>query len=72
MKKKIHPEYFEKAKVSCACGATFEIGSTKPAMRVEICSRCHPAWVGGEKLVDTRGQVEKFLKKYGRKGDFRN
>lgn len=69
MKKKIHPEYFEKAKVFCACGATFEVGSTKPEMRVEVCSKCHPAWVGGEKIIDKRGQVEKFLKKYGRKSD---
>lgn len=68
MKKEIHPTYYPRAKVKCACGAEFEVGSTKPEMRVEICSHCHPAWVGGEKIVDKRGQVEKFIKKYGRKG----
>jgi large subunit ribosomal protein L31 len=56
----IHPTYYPKAKVKCACGAVFEVGSTKPELEVEICSNCHPFFTGKEKLIDTAGKVEKF------------
>ncbi len=65
MKEGLHPEYFEKATVRCACGNTFETGSTKPEIRVEICSKCHPFFSGKQKLVDTGGRVERFKKRYG-------
>ncbi|HHV58840.1 MAG TPA: 50S ribosomal protein L31 [Clostridiaceae bacterium] len=64
MKEKIHPQY-NKAIVKCACGNTFETGSTKKALNVEICSNCHPFFTGKQKLVDTGGRVEKFKKKFG-------
>jgi large subunit ribosomal protein L31 len=64
MKKGIHPKYYKKAKVKCACGAEFEVGSTKEYMEVEICSNCHPFYTGKEKIVDTLGQVQKFKKKW--------
>ena len=65
MKEGIHPKY-QKATVRCACGNTFETGSTKPELRVEICSKCHPFFTGKQKLVDTAGgRVDKFRKKYG-------
>lgn len=60
MKKDIHPQYYPKAKVKCACGATFTVGSTKPEIQIEICSACHPFYTGKEKLIDTAGRVEKF------------
>lgn len=60
MKKDIHPEYYPKAKVTCACGATFTMGATKPEIEVEICSNCHPFYTGKEKIIDTAGRVEKF------------
>lgn len=59
MKKNIHPKYY-KAKINCACGNSFEVGSTKERMEIEICSNCHPFYTGGNKLVDTAGRVEKF------------
>lgn len=62
MKKNIHPAYYPKAKVKCACGKVFEVGSTKPELNVEICSQCHPFYTGKEKLVDTAGRVERFKK----------
>lgn len=62
MKKDIHPKYYPKAKVRCACGNTFEVGSTKPEIEVEICSACHPFYTGKEKILKT-GQVEKFKKR---------
>ncbi|HHW22773.1 MAG TPA: 50S ribosomal protein L31 [Clostridiaceae bacterium] len=64
MQEGIHPKYGP-AVVRCACGETFETGSTKPELRVEICSQCHPFFTGKQKLVDTGGRVDKFKKKYG-------
>ena len=60
MKKDIHPKYYPKARIKCACGSTFTIGSTKEFLEVEICSQCHPFYTGKEKIVDTLGQVQKF------------
>jgi large subunit ribosomal protein L31 len=64
MKEGIHPDYSE-AVVKCACGETFETGSTKKSLHVEICSKCHPFFTGRQKLIDTGGRVDKFKKKYG-------
>lgn len=63
MKKDIHPQYYENARVQCACGNTFSVGSTKELIEVEICSACHPFYTGKEKIVDTLGRVEKFRKR---------
>lgn len=60
MKKDIHPQYFDDAKVSCVCGNTFTTGATVPEIRVEVCSNCHPFFTGEMKFVDTLGKVEKF------------
>lgn len=62
MKEKIHPQYYPEAKVKCACGKTFKVGSTKPELDVEICSNCHPFYTGQEKIIDTAGRVERFKK----------
>ena len=64
MKEGIHPEY-HRATVRCACGETFETGSTKKDISVEICSKCHPFFTGKQKLVDTSGRVEKFNRRFG-------
>lgn len=63
MKEGIHPQY-QDCKVTCACGNTFETRSTKPAIRADICSSCHPFYTGKQKIMDTEGRVEKFLQKY--------
>ncbi|OGX35004.1 MAG: 50S ribosomal protein L31 [Omnitrophica WOR_2 bacterium RIFCSPLOWO2_12_FULL_51_24] len=63
MKDKIHPKY-EAATITCACGEAIHTRSTKPNIKVEICSRCHPFFTGTTKLIDTAGRVEKFKKKY--------
>lgn len=60
MKTGTHPKYFPEAKVTCACGRTFTVGSTKEKLEVEICSACHPFYTGNEKILDTAGRVEKF------------
>ncbi|HEY4502668.1 MAG TPA: 50S ribosomal protein L31 [Candidatus Paceibacterota bacterium] len=60
MKVDIHPPYNIDAKVTCACGNSFTVGSTKEAISVEVCSKCHPFYTGNEKLMDVAGRVEKF------------
>ncbi|TDI22385.1 MAG: 50S ribosomal protein L31 [Acidobacteria bacterium] len=64
MRQGIHPEYFN-VDVRCACGATWNTRSTKKELRLEICSNCHPFFTGKQKLIDTEGRVERFMKKYG-------
>jgi large subunit ribosomal protein L31 len=63
MKEKIHPLYKEST-IICACGEVIHTRSTKPNIRVDICSKCHPFFTGKQKFVDSAGRVEKFLKKY--------
>ncbi len=64
MKPDIHPEY-KVGTVTCACGNSFQVRSTVGDMNVEICSACHPFFTGKQKLVDSAGRVEKFMRKYG-------
>jgi len=71
MKKDIHPKYFPKAKVSCACGNEFITGSTKEVVKTEICHLCHPFYTGKQKLVDSARRVEKFNEKVAQKSTFK-
>ncbi len=63
MKADIHPTYYATAQATCACGATYAVGSTQEAISVEICSACHPFYTGQEKVLDTTGRVDKFKKR---------
>jgi large subunit ribosomal protein L31 len=63
MKKDIHPKYYPDAKVICACGNIFTVGSTMPEIKTELCSACHPFYTGKQKLVDSARRVEKFRAK---------
>ncbi|MBI2063253.1 MAG: 50S ribosomal protein L31 [Candidatus Yanofskybacteria bacterium] len=65
MKPDIHPQYFD-ATVHCACGNKWKTGSTMPEISVEICSQCHPFYTGKEKMLDTRGRVDRFKKRMGK------
>ena len=60
MKKDIHPKYYEKAKIQCACGNVIEVGSIVENTAIEVCSACHPLYTGKQKLLDKAGRVEKF------------
>lgn len=62
MKAGIHPQWYPQAQVTCACGNTFTVGSTKPTISVEICAKCHPFFTGEMRFVDTLGRVERFQK----------
>ncbi len=65
MKKNIHPEYKE-ATITCACGNVIHTRSTRGSFNVDICSACHPFFTGKQKLVDSAGRVDRFLRKYGK------
>jgi large subunit ribosomal protein L31 len=67
MKEDIHPEFYPEAKVICACGNSWTVGSTKPEIRTDVCSNCHPFYTGEQRMVDSGGQVERFLKKLERR-----
>ena len=65
MKQGIHPNYVD-CTITCACGNVIQTRSTKPAIHVEICSKCHPFYTGKQKLVDTGGRVDRFNRRFGR------
>ncbi|MFA5021523.1 MAG: 50S ribosomal protein L31 [Patescibacteria group bacterium] len=67
MKKEIHPQYHQNAKIICACGNSFNVGSTLPEIHVEICSMCHPFYTGKQKLLDSARRVEKFKERLSKK-----
>ncbi|NLE75202.1 MAG: 50S ribosomal protein L31 [Chloroflexi bacterium] len=67
MKSDIHPKYYPDAKVTCACGNVFTTGSTKPELRTDVCSVCHPFFTGEQRIVDTAGQVDRFIRRLERK-----
>lgn len=63
MKANLHPTWYNNAKVTCACGNTFETGSTKEELQVDICSKCHPFFTGEMRFVDRQGRVDRFMQK---------
>ena len=71
MKKGIHPKYYPEAKVTCSCGNTFAVGSTKETIRTDVCSACHPFFTGEQRLVDTAGQVERFIRRLEKSEEMR-
>jgi len=71
MKKDIHPKYYPNCKVHCACGNSFEVGSTKESIETEVCFKCHPFYTGKDKVIDTAGRVEKFKQRLAMKTKFK-
>lgn len=63
MKSEIHPQFFNST-VTCSCGNTFQTGATKPTLRVEVCSKCHPFYTGQQRMVDTQGRIERMRRRY--------
>lgn len=66
MKEKIHPKYYPEARVACACGNTWVTGATQEEIRTDVCSACHPFYTGEQRIVDTAGQVERFMRRLER------
>ncbi|MEJ2732795.1 MAG: 50S ribosomal protein L31 [Anaerolineae bacterium] len=67
MKSDIHPQYFPEARVICACGNSWTTGATQEEVRTDVCSACHPFYTGEQRIVDTAGQVERFMRRLERK-----
>jgi large subunit ribosomal protein L31 len=67
MKKDIHPEWYPNAQVICSCGATYTMGATKEVIRTDVCSSCHPFFTGEQRIVDSEGQVERFMRRLERR-----
>ena len=63
MRKDIHPQWYPEARVTCACGNTWTVGATVPEIRTDVCSACHPFYTGEQRIVDTEGQVDRFMKR---------
>lgn len=63
MKPEIHPKYYPQARVNCACGNSFTVGATTAEINTEVCSKCHPFFTGEQRIVDTAGQVERFMRR---------
>jgi len=69
MKKNIHPKYTPNAKITCACGAIYEIGSTREEIQTELCAACHPFYTGKQNIIDAAGRLEKFAERAALKTD---
>ncbi len=63
MRENIHPKWYPEARVTCACGNTWTVGATVPEIRTDVCSACHPFYTGEQRIVDTEGQVDRFMKR---------
>lgn len=63
MKQEIHPEYYPEAQVTCSCGNTFTVGATQAVIQTDVCSECHPFFTGEQRIVDSAGQVDRFMKR---------
>lgn len=82
MKKDIHPAYHPVVFRDAATGKQFLTRSTAtstvdiewvdgnryPLIVVDVTADSHPFWTGGRRIVDSAGQVEKFHRRYGKRG----
>ena len=64
-KKDIHPTWYPDAKVICNGEVVMTTGSTQPEIQVDVWSGNHPFFTGTQKILDTEGRVDRFMRKYG-------
>ena len=64
-KKDIHPKWYPDAKVICNGEVVMTTGSTQPEIHVDVWSGNHPFFTGTQKILDTEGRVDRFMRKYG-------
>jgi large subunit ribosomal protein L31 len=69
VKTDIHPDYYPEAQVLCSCGNSWTVGATIPVVRTDVCSKCHPFFTGEQRIVDSEGQVERFLSRLRRRDE---
>ncbi len=63
MKPDLHPEWYPAAEVTCACGNAWTVGATVSEIHTDVCSNCHPFYTGEQRIVDTEGQVDRFMRR---------
>ncbi|MCP9800867.1 50S ribosomal protein L31 [Synechococcus sp. RedBA-s] len=61
----IHPTWYPEAKVICNGEVVMTTGSTHPELHVDVWSGNHPFYTGTQKILDTEGRVDRFMRKYG-------
>ena len=61
----IHPTWYPDAKVICNGEVVMTTGSTQPEITVDVWSGNHPFYTGTQKILDTEGRVDRFMRKYG-------
>jgi len=64
----IHPTWYPDAKVICNGEVVMTTGSTHPEIHVDVWSGNHPFYTGTQKILDTEGRVDRFMRKYGMGG----
>ncbi|MFO7629612.1 MAG: 50S ribosomal protein L31 [Prochlorococcaceae cyanobacterium] len=64
----IHPTWYPDAKVICNGEVVMTTGSTQPEIHVDVWSGNHPFYTGTQKILDTEGRVDRFMRKYGMGG----
>jgi large subunit ribosomal protein L31 len=67
MKRDIHPKWYPNAQVICSCGETYVMGATRETIRTDVCAACHPFFTGEQRIVDSEGQVERFMRRLERR-----
>ena len=67
MKSDTHPQWYPEAKVIVNGEVVMTVGATKPELNVEIWSGTHPFYTGQQRLLDTEGQVDRFLRRLQRR-----
>jgi large subunit ribosomal protein L31 len=63
MKKTGHPKVFDTVITCSTCGTQWPTTSTRDNLRVDVCAKCHPFYTGEQRIVDTAGQVDRFMRR---------
>lgn len=63
MKKGIHPKSYDTVYVCAGCGSQWPTVATKEGLRLDVCAKCHPFYTGEQRILDTAGQVDRFMKR---------
>lgn len=69
MKESIHPKWYPNAKVIVEGEVVMTVGSTKPELSIEVWSGTHPFYTGTQRLMDTEGQVDRFMRRLQKRED---
>jgi large subunit ribosomal protein L31 len=53
--------------VRCAsCGEVFTTRSTRSEITLDVCSNCHPAYTGVERLTQSGSRIDRFERRRAR------